>query len=235
MQFPMDEQGFGVEDQVYLGDTGILFHPVVKPGADSVEVYIAESEVLSLSRSLTQTYYDYFDYTPYKGKGHHNVPAPLNKIPVLVRGGSILPRKDRIRGSSARMTRDPYTLFVTLSDNQTAEGELYIDDGETFEYQKGAYVHRKFVLEDKVLSSKRMGKRLKAGNTFAKSLGDIRIERIIIVGVPKKFTGKNVKVLQGKGKWDVPVIYEPAVKGKAQSIVIRDPKVLVGRDWTIHL
>jgi mannosyl-oligosaccharide alpha-1,3-glucosidase len=46
MQFPDDEEGFKVENQVYLGDTGILIHPVVKQGADTVEVYIAESEVV---------------------------------------------------------------------------------------------------------------------------------------------------------------------------------------------
>jgi len=46
----------------------------------------------------------------------HKAPAPLGRIPLLVRGGNIIPRKDRIRGSSGRMTRDPYTLFITLSN-----------------------------------------------------------------------------------------------------------------------
>ena len=45
MQFPDDEQGFAVDNQVYIGDTGILVHPVVQQGAESVEVYIAETEV----------------------------------------------------------------------------------------------------------------------------------------------------------------------------------------------
>jgi mannosyl-oligosaccharide alpha-1,3-glucosidase len=47
MQFPEDESGFAIEDQVYLGDTGILIHPVVKKGAESVDVYLGESEVIS--------------------------------------------------------------------------------------------------------------------------------------------------------------------------------------------
>jgi alpha-glucosidase (family GH31 glycosyl hydrolase) len=34
-----------VDDQAYLGDTGILIHPVVKKGANSVTVYLAEDEV----------------------------------------------------------------------------------------------------------------------------------------------------------------------------------------------
>jgi mannosyl-oligosaccharide alpha-1,3-glucosidase len=106
MQCPDDADGFDLEDQFYLGDTGMLIHPVVDKDADSVEVYLGEDK----------TYYDYLDYTKYKGRGWHKVPAPLNKVPILVKGGSIIPRKDRIRGSSARMVRDPYTLFITLSD-----------------------------------------------------------------------------------------------------------------------
>jgi mannosyl-oligosaccharide alpha-1,3-glucosidase len=45
MQFPEDEQGFAMEDQVYFGDTGLLVHPVVKKDATSVDVYLAEAEV----------------------------------------------------------------------------------------------------------------------------------------------------------------------------------------------
>ena len=44
MQFPDDEQGFETEDQVYLGDSGILVHPVVKQGVESVNVYLGESQ-----------------------------------------------------------------------------------------------------------------------------------------------------------------------------------------------
>jgi hypothetical protein len=45
MQFPEDEHGFTMEDQVYLGDTGMLVHPVTKKDAESVDVYIGETEV----------------------------------------------------------------------------------------------------------------------------------------------------------------------------------------------
>ena len=34
-----------------------------------------------------------------------------------------------------------------------ASGELYIDDGETFEYRKGHYLHRAFKLKDGVFAS----------------------------------------------------------------------------------
>jgi hypothetical protein len=63
---------------------------------------------------------------------------------------------------------------------------------------------------------------------------DIRIERIIIVGVPSKFTGKQVKVLQGGKEWDTTVTTISSSSGKAGIITIRDPKVCIGEDWEIH-
>ena len=39
-----------MDDQAYLGDTGILIHPVVKKGATSVTVYLAEDKVYPLAR-----------------------------------------------------------------------------------------------------------------------------------------------------------------------------------------
>jgi hypothetical protein len=90
-----------------------------------LSMFILVNPRYALSKvTLMQTYYDYFDFTAYKGKGYHSIPAPLNKLPVLVRGGSIIPRKDRLRGSSDRMSRDPYTLLITLSDEVLLTSEM---------------------------------------------------------------------------------------------------------------
>jgi len=62
---------------------------------------------------------------------------------------------------------------------------------------------------------------------------DIRIERIIIVGVPKKFTGSKVTVSQGGKEWTTTVSLLD--KGAAtRRIIVRDPKVRVGEDWEIR-
>ena len=66
--------------------------------------------------------------------------------------------------------------------------------------------------------------------SFLKSVQDIRIERIIIIGVPKIFTGTIVKVTQSGQEWDTTVIKDP---DNTRSIVIRDPKVRICEDWEI--
>ena len=131
------------------------------------------------------------------------------------------------------MVNDPYTLFITLSQDETAKGELYVDDGESYEYTSGAYIHRQFTLADKKLVSTNLGMKGKIASTYRRSMNDIRVERIIVVGVPKKFTGDRVKVTQEGKTWETTVTFSTE-KGKARSIVIRDPKVRIGQDWEIH-
>lgn len=42
------------------------------------------------------------------------IATPLDKMPVLIRGGSVIVRRERVRRSSALMRFDPYTLLITL-------------------------------------------------------------------------------------------------------------------------
>ena len=65
---------------------------------------------------------------------HDAIAAPLEFSPVFQRGGSIVPRKNRVRRSSKLMVHDPYTLTVALDALSRASGELYVDDEHTFAF-----------------------------------------------------------------------------------------------------
>ena len=96
-------------------------------------VVIPELLVLVLTFVL-QVYYDYFNDHAYRStsKGKEiTVPAELHQIPLFIRGGSIIPTRERPRRSSPLMKRDPFTLRVALSTDGSARGELYLDDGES--------------------------------------------------------------------------------------------------------
>lgn len=43
------------------------------------------------------------------------------------------------------MTNDPFTLIIALDDKGQAEGDLYLDDGHSFAYLGGQYLHRRCV------------------------------------------------------------------------------------------
>merc|ERR1719231_665757 len=85
----------------------------------------------------TQPWYDVVTYAAFRAPSTASVDAPIDKIPVYQRGGSIIPRKMRLRRSSATMVYDPYTLVVALDSAGQASGELYMDDEHTFDFKKG--------------------------------------------------------------------------------------------------
>ena len=224
---PDDQAGFALDDQMYLGDTGLLFKPVVTEGAESVDIYLADDA----------TYYDYFDFKTYKGKGSHTIPAPLDKIPLLMHAGHIFPRRDRVRRSSALMKLDPITLVIVLDKSDDATGELYMDDGDSFDFQHGAHIHRKFSYASSrsILSSDDIGIQGKLTAGFLKRMDKVRVEKVVVVGAPSEWKGKRwvLVVEEGDKSKKVDMKYHAAEGNKAAWAVVRDPKVHIGRGWKI--
>ena len=221
-----DEKGFGIDDQLYVGATGLMAKPVTTEGGDSVDIYLADDE----------QYYDYFDYTIYHGAGKsHKVAAALDKIPLLMQGGHIIPRKDRPRRSSGLMRWDPYTLVVVLSKDATAEGSLYLDDGETFDFQSGAYVHRCFRFSDSSLSSEDVGTKGPKSATYLKSVAGVHVERVIVINAPKSWETRSEVLVQGgaKARAKASLTWHGQSSGKADWAVVRNPGVAIGTDWKI--
>ena len=226
---PADEAGFALEDQFYLADTGLLVKPVVTEGATSVDIYLPAGS----------TYYDYFTYTRYVGSGSTvKMAAPLHKIPALLQGGHIIPRKDRPRRSSSLMRWDPYTLLIALDEVGKAKGELYIDDGESFDYQSGAFIHRQFEFSDQTLKSaavKNVNAGTKVAKEYAKSIKDVVVERVIIINAPQAWEGKKqVDVEEGGRNRKVDVDFVAGKDGAAAWIVVKNPRVKIGEDWSIR-
>ena len=228
---PEDEAGFTLDDQIHLGSSGILVKPVVTEGAEAVDIYLADDT----------THYDYFDYSVVQGKGHHTLKAPLDKIPVLMRAGHIFPRRDRFRRSSGLMKMDPYTLVIVLGADGKAEGEMYVDDGESYEFEQGAYIHRKFVFENGVLRSEDIApSKGKLADKYTKHMESVRVEKVIIVGAPKAWKKlSTVDVSEEGGKSSgaskkVALAFHDGAKGKADWAVVRDPKVAIGKGWKIE-
>ena len=259
-EYPSDEGGFSIDDQFFVGDTGLLVHPVTTEGADKVDIYLPPDG---------QTYYDYFTFTTYLAPKPApstattsptgrtiTLDAPLSKIPLLIRGGSIIPRKDRPRRSSALMKFDPYTLLITLSTTTgSATGSLYIDDGESYDYQEGAYIHRNFTLlpskKDDISSGAiltstslvpKQHSSTKKSKAFAQVMGGVRVEKIIIVGVPRSWKeGKKVAKISEEGGGggskdrEVEVRWFDGEERGGDWVVVRDPGVGVGKGWEVRI
>lgn len=184
---------------------------------------------------------------------HITVSAQLEEVALLRRGGSITLTKERPRRASTLMKKDPYTITVALSKTGNAKGEVYIDDGSSFAYEKGDLVWRGFEAQtDKktgslVIKSKNLvsadpnaavdGTALapyNPTNTFAKDIASVRVERIVILGVPGK--PKSVKTAGGKAvefTWTGGAKASSKKEGTASVLVLKDPGLFITQDWTV--
>jgi len=220
-EYPGDEAGFAIDDQFFVGGTGLLVKPVVSQGATSVEIYLPDDEI----------YYDYFNYEKFSGKGKVTIEAPLEKIPLLMQGGHIILRKDRPRRSSGLMKWDPYTIVIVLSKAAEAKGELYVDDGESFDFQQGAYIHRSFDFANGVLESKDIGSKGKLTDKYLKSMKAVGVEKIVVVGAPKVWAEKKVVKV---GKDTAKLEYHGEKGNIAAWAIVKAPKIAIGENWKIE-
>ncbi|KAH7165805.1 family 31 glycoside hydrolase [Dactylonectria macrodidyma] len=225
---PSEESGFAIEDQFFVGSTGLLAKPVTQQDKTSVDIWIPDEEV----------YYDYFTYNVQKTqKGKHlTVSAPLERIPMLMRGGHVIPRRDIPRRSSAMMRFDDYTLVVSVSKAGVAQGELYVDDGDSFDHEQGQYIHRKFSLVDNTLTSVEAEGRdtqaIEAGQ-WLKSMSEVRVDKIVIVGASSAWNQKEVQVESEGQTWMAKVQYHAAKGGRAAFATVGRVGAKIGADWTI--
>lgn len=76
------------------------------------------------------------------------------------------------------MSADPFTLVVALNEGGEAEGELYVDDGRSYDFKSGRYVVLRFKFINNRLAISTVG-----GGGGAKFSGsEAVIERVVILG-----------------------------------------------------
>jgi alpha-glucosidase (family GH31 glycosyl hydrolase) len=101
-----------------------LVAPVTEQGATSRQVYLPAGT----------DWYNYWTNERVKGGQTITVPAPIDTIPLFVRGGSILPV-----GSPVENTKQPQSISkVSVYPGADADFTLFSDDGTTYAYENGA-------------------------------------------------------------------------------------------------
>ncbi|XP_075987890.1 glucosidase 2 subunit alpha isoform X2 [Anticarsia gemmatalis] len=211
-EYPREEETYTIDNEYLLGDK-LLVHPVVEPGVTSVKVYLPGAETNTL-------WYDVDSYLAHKANGYFTQEVTLAKIPVYQRGGSVVPRKERVRRSSALMADDPYTLVVALDHNNTAHGTVYIDDGETYEYQQNKYIYARIDYEPSGITYSFI-------NEHAHYPSRSWVERIVIAGI--KTPPKTAKLHQG----DKQLALQMTLHKGNDVLVIRKPGANMATPWRI--
>jgi alpha-D-xyloside xylohydrolase len=124
MDFRQDVNAQNVGDQFMYGPA-FLVNPVTEPGTSSRHLYLPSAK-----------WYDFWTGTAAEGGKFVDVPAPLERIPLYVRAGSIIPLGPEEEYSTQK-TPDPIELRIYPG----ADGDLtlYEDENDSYNYEKGQY------------------------------------------------------------------------------------------------
>lgn len=121
--FPNDPNTYTLYDQVLLGPS-LMAAPIYRPGIEHRAVYLPQG-----------TWYDWWNGECYEGPTHFLAHAPLERMPLYVRAGAIIPMAPVMQYADEHPI-DQLTLRIWRG---TGEYRLYEDDGHSFEYRNGAW------------------------------------------------------------------------------------------------
>lgn len=138
-EYPHDKMVRNICDEYLLGKF-VLVAPVTVPGKFAREVYLPEGE-----------WYDYETNEKYTGGKYILADAPLDKVPVFIRAGAILPVAEGNIQSTEDITSEN-TRILTYPGQGTFIH--YEDDNETLAYREGSYNAMEYTLNGEKLEKK---------------------------------------------------------------------------------
>jgi len=126
LEFQDDETALNLDDQFMVG-SALLAAPVLRAGERGREVYLPAGR-----------WYDFWTGTTIGGGDFRRVDAPIEKLPLFVRGGSIVPSTIAMNHTGEKPW-NPLRFDVYPDAAGAAAGSLYEDDGLSPAYLQGAF------------------------------------------------------------------------------------------------
>ncbi len=133
--YPNDENTYELYDQVLIG-SDIMAAPIYRPGIENRMVYLPAG-----------VWYDWWDrdnsQNSYQGSQYILVDAPLEKMPLFIRAGAIIPLVPVMQYAEELPVNEMRLLIAPGKGEFT----LYEDDGNTFAYRDGASCTTKYTVD----------------------------------------------------------------------------------------
>jgi alpha-glucosidase len=117
-----DANTYEIADQYMLGNK-LMVCPVTTKGAITRSVYLPEG-----------TWFNYWTGEKIKGSKYVHVVAPLDTIPLFVKGGAIIPMQPQMRYTGEKPAE---RITLDLFPHGKSAYRIYEDDGTSLQYQSG--------------------------------------------------------------------------------------------------
>lgn len=172
LHFPDDPQAVARGDE-YLFGNDLLVAPVFEKGATSRTLYLPRG-----------TWYDFWTHEKHEGGREISRNVDLGTTPVYVRAGAVLPL-----GPIKQYTAEPVDGPLSLTAYPGANGScfLYEDDGDTFDFRRGAFMRLEMQWDD---AGRKLALRLAPGSKMlrasipldVKLAGSDRVSKAVFTG-----------------------------------------------------
>jgi alpha-glucosidase len=126
LNYQDDPNTYNLDDEFMIGND-LLVAPVLKPDVTRRLVYLPRG-----------VWYDYWTNRKYEGGTMISADAPLETVPMFVRGGSIIPMGPQMKYVGEKPF-DPITFSIYPDDKGSASTTLYEDDGLSPAYKEGTF------------------------------------------------------------------------------------------------
>ena len=133
LDYPDDPRAIDQDGEFLFGDD-LLVAPVMEPYQIKQHVYLPSGE-----------WFNFWKDRVYKGPAEIAVNAPLQRIPIFVRGGAIIPARQLVQ-YTGQAPINPLTFEVYPEGRSSSE--YYEDDGETFDYRQGDFLKEQLASDD---------------------------------------------------------------------------------------
>jgi alpha-glucosidase (family GH31 glycosyl hydrolase) len=129
LEYQNDPNTYSAYGQYLLGEQ-LLIAPLWSDTTFSREIYLPEGEWI-----------DFWDKTKYKGKQTIIYNAPIDKAPILVKAGAIIPMAP---DGQSYVDQKKSPLTIRIYPKGRASFTLYEDDGASYDYEKGVFASTTF-------------------------------------------------------------------------------------------
>jgi alpha-D-xyloside xylohydrolase len=120
----------------YMFGKSLLIAPITEPNVTEWNVYLPKAA----------GWYDFWTGKRFDGGQTIKTDAPLDKIPLFVKAGSIIPMGKIIQYAGEKSAD---TLEIRVYKGADAQFDLYEDEGDNYNYEKGKYATISFKWNEK--------------------------------------------------------------------------------------
>jgi alpha-glucosidase (family GH31 glycosyl hydrolase) len=198
------------QERFMIGD-GLLVVPILEADRSSLKGPV---------NGLEGRWYDY--HSKREVMENEEIKTGLERIGCFVKGGNIVPTFDiRTYVKSSQDAKDSnISLYIAVDEEDNAKGKMYFDDGETFNYKKGAFSRKNIEFQKDTLTWKSD----EEGGDFTCAN---RVTKAIIMGLNSKVQNAYL-VEEGKARQKIQL-------EKASGYVVLEFVTVASKNWKIIL